>query len=311
MSSWTVDSKGELWNMDRRAACLEPDSSASLEGNIPETAEVPAPERDPASPALPFSDAEWTRTGPWSQSGAKRVFDCACVLLALPLLTPVLLALGLVVRLTSRGPALFMQRRTGRHGKTFTILKLRTMTHATDRAHHPITTVVNQRFTPIGPFLRRWKLDELPQLLNVLAGHMSLVGPRPKVPEHEVDDLPCRPGITGAATIAFAREEEALTRVPQYQLDAYYHALVLPAKRNLDAAYMARATFFSDFKLLVDTVLRRWNDSIMQQLLHREDIHLGSTILESREAVASRDVARFPSQCISDRATRTEEAATS
>jgi lipopolysaccharide/colanic/teichoic acid biosynthesis glycosyltransferase len=205
---------------------------------------------------------------PWSRSGAKRLFDCVCVLLALPLLVPLLLVIALAVRLTSSGPALFLQKRVGRHGRTFTILKFRTLVQAADKAHHPITTAGNQRFTPPGPFLRRWKLDELPQLLNVLAGHMSLVGPRPKMPEHLIADLPCRPGITGAATIAFAREEAVLDRVPKHQLEIYYHTVVLPAKRQLDAEYMARATFSSDFKLIVNSVLRRWNISAMEELLN-------------------------------------------
>jgi lipopolysaccharide/colanic/teichoic acid biosynthesis glycosyltransferase len=232
------------------------------------------------------------RLSPWSRSGAKRFFDCVCVLLALPLLVPVLLAIALAVRLTSSGPVLFLQERMGRHGRTFTILKFRTMIHTTDKAHHPVTTVGNQLFTPVGPFLRRWKLDELPQLLNVLLGDMSLVGPRPKMPEHLVSDFPCRPGITGAATIAFAREEMILDRVPKHQLNAYYHKVVLPAKRRLDARYMARATFLSDLKLLVDSVLRRWDNSAMEGLLDTRGFEAEGRFLPTRvsdpEAVSAR-----------------------
>lgn len=204
---------------------------------------------------------------PWSQSGAKRFFDCICVLLSLPLLIPTLLAVALVVRLTSQGPIFFLQKRMGRDGKPFTILKFRTMVHVTDKSHHAVTTAGNQRFTSIGPFLRRRKMDELPQLLNVLVGHMSLVGPRPKMREHMLSHLPCRPGITGAATIAFALEESVLDRVPKHRLEAYYHKVVLPAKRKLDAEYMASATFFSDLKLIVNSVLRRWNSTLMEDLL--------------------------------------------
>jgi lipopolysaccharide/colanic/teichoic acid biosynthesis glycosyltransferase len=137
---------------------------------------------------------------------------------------------------------------------------------AKDKAHHAITTVGNQLFTPVGPFLRHWKLDELPQLLNVLAGHMSMIGPRPKMPEHVIVDLPCRPGITGAATIAFASEEAILDRVPKHQLETYFYTIVLPAKRHIDAEYMACATFLSDFKLLVKSALRRWDTSVMESL---------------------------------------------
>lgn len=206
---------------------------------------------------------------PWSRSKAKRIFDCACVLLVLPLLLPFMLVISLAVRMTSDGPALFRQKRVGLHGHAFTILKFRTMQLATTEAHHAITTAGNQRFTPVGPFLRRWKLDELPQLLNVLWGDMSLVGPRPKMPEHVISELSCRPGITGAATIAFAREEAVLDRVPRHHLDAYYHAVVLPAKRRLDAEYMASATFFSDLRVIVNSVLRRWDNSMMEGLLSK------------------------------------------
>lgn len=197
---------------------------------------------------------------PWSRSLAKRSFDIACVVLALPVLLPVCLLLALAVRITSRGPVLFLQERMGRHGSTFTILKFRTMIHDTDTAHHAVTTANNQRFTPVGPYLRRYKLDELPQLLNVLVGHMSLVGPRPKMPEHATVHFPCRPGVTGAATCAFAREEQLLARIPRHTLNDYYHNVVLPAKSELDADYMARATFRSDLKLIMNSVLRRWDD---------------------------------------------------
>jgi lipopolysaccharide/colanic/teichoic acid biosynthesis glycosyltransferase len=188
----------------------------------------------------------------------------------MPLLLPLLLVITLAVRLTSRGPAFFLQMRVGRHGRAFTILKFRTMIHSTDKAHHAISTVSNQEFTLIGPLLRRWKLDELPQLLNVLWGDMSLVGPRPKMPEHMIGDLPCRPGITGGATIVFAHEEAILDRVPKHQLDTCYQTIILPAKRQLDSEYMARATFFSDLKLIVNSVLRRWDTSAVIRLLNIE-----------------------------------------
>jgi lipopolysaccharide/colanic/teichoic acid biosynthesis glycosyltransferase len=97
---------------------------------------------------------------------------------------------------------------------------------------------------------------------------MSLVGPRPKIPAHVISNLMCRPGITGAATIAFGLEEEVLDRVPMHSLESYYHTVVLPAKCRLDAEYMARATFLSDLKLIVDSVLRRWDSSIMEGLLN-------------------------------------------
>ena len=210
------------------------------------------------------------RLSPWYLSGTKRCFDCVCVLLALPLLLPAMLVTAFAVWLTSPGPIFFLQKRMGLNGKAFTILKFRTMVHDKDKAHHAVSTAGNQRLTPLGAFLRRRKIDELPQLLNVLVGHMSLVGPRPKMREHEVVLLPCRPGITGAATIAFALEESFLDRVPKHRLESYYHKFVLPAKRKLDADYMGRATFFSDFKLIVNSVLRRWDTSVMEGLIDSE-----------------------------------------
>lgn len=207
---------------------------------------------------------------PWSRSGTKRLFDFTCVLLALPLLVPVFMAVALAVLLTSSGPILFFQKRMGRHGQPFTILKFRSIMHTTAKAHHAVTTESNQQFTPIGDFLRRSKLDELPQLLNVLAGHLSLVGPRPKMLEHVIFDLPCRPGITGAATIVFAREAVVLNQLPGHSVDACYHEIILPAKRILDAEYMARATLASDLKLLVNTILRRWGTPVMCGLLNNE-----------------------------------------
>jgi lipopolysaccharide/colanic/teichoic acid biosynthesis glycosyltransferase len=155
----------------------------------------------------------------------------------------------------------------GRRGRTFTIIKFRTLTHCDDSVHQPVTTAANQRFTPVGPFLRRWKLDELPQIWNVLIGDMSLVGPRPKLPEHQIGELGARPGITGAATIAFACEETVLALLPTNHLDDYYNEVILPAKHQLDQEYMARATFFSDLELIMKTVTRRWDTSVMEDLL--------------------------------------------
>lgn len=203
----------------------------------------------------------------WSQSSTKRFFDLFSVLAAFPVVIPICLVVALAVRLTSLGPVLFLQKRMGRYGHTFTILKFRTMMHSGDIRPSAVSTTENQRFTPVGTFLRRWKLDELPQLLNVLVGDMSLVGARPKLPEHQIGDLQCRPGVTGAATLAFAREAVVLARVPAPLLDDYYHEVVLPAKQKLDEEYRARATFFSDLKLLVNSVLRRWDNAALETLL--------------------------------------------
>jgi lipopolysaccharide/colanic/teichoic acid biosynthesis glycosyltransferase len=236
----------------------------------------------------------WKDLSRWSRSGWKRLFDCACVLISLPVLIPVMLATAVAVKLTSHGPVLFLQKRVGRDGRTFTILKFRSMVHRVDRAQHAITTLDDQRFTPVGPFLRRWKLDELPQLINVLLGHMSLVGPRPKVPEHVMFDPPCRPGITGLATIVFACEESDLAGLEKDRLDAYYHSVVLPTKRQLDAAYMARATFVSDFRLLVNSVLRRWDSRALDELMATTAQEIEKEMARSRAYYAPSKVRPTP-----------------
>ena len=208
------------------------------------------------------------RLSRWSRSSAKRVFDLVCVIGTLPITFPVFLAIGLAVRVTSRGPVLFRQERMGLHGRKFTIFKFRTMpVHDSSMDRPAVTTNENQEFTAVGPFLRRFKLDELPQLFNVLRGDMSLVGPRPKMPQHQPCFLHSRPGITGRATWVFAQEEEALTRIPIENLDDYYHRVILPLKQRLDDEYMAKATFASDFQLIIGSVLRNWSTRELMHLL--------------------------------------------
>lgn len=197
----------------------------------------------------------------WSRSRAKRLFDFICVSAALPILIPALLLVALVVGLTSGGPVLFRQRRVGCGGRPFTVVKFRTLDG------QPGDGSGRQQFTAIGRTLRIWKIDELPQLLNVLAGDMSLVGPRPKMREYELGNPTCRPGITGAATIVFAREEELLEQMVRLRSADTYRAVIMPAKHRLDSEYMARATFLSDLRLLLGTVLRRWDRDKLQTVI--------------------------------------------
>jgi lipopolysaccharide/colanic/teichoic acid biosynthesis glycosyltransferase len=212
------------------------------------------------------SDAE--RLSAWVRSPAKRAFDLVLVLVMLPVLLPLLLIVACVVRLTSRGPALFLQKRVGRNGTLFTIYKFRTM-QLSDARRGAITTIDDPAITKVGRFLRWWKLDELPQFLNVVRGEMSLVGPRPKVPEQQTALLRCRPGITGEATIAFAQEEVFLAGIPEGQLQEYFRNVLLPLKESLDSSYMAKATPFSDLRLLLCTAVRRWNHTEISDLLAR------------------------------------------
>jgi lipopolysaccharide/colanic/teichoic acid biosynthesis glycosyltransferase len=194
----------------------------------------------------------------WSRSRLKRFFDVALVIVALPLIAPVCLLIAFAVQVSSAGPVFFRQKRMGREGTTFSVIKFRTMVHSERSGNGSITTIDDDQITNVGRVLRTFKLDELPQFINVLRGEMSLVGPRPRVPEQPIARLDCRPGITGAASLAFAREEALLAGIPRHQLDRYYASRVIPLKQRLDDGYMEHATFASDLRLLVLTVLRVW-----------------------------------------------------
>jgi lipopolysaccharide/colanic/teichoic acid biosynthesis glycosyltransferase len=190
----------------------------------------------------------------WSVSRAKRFLDVVASLVGLLLFSPFMLILALLVGFTSKGPIFFAQRRVGSHGRLFTIFKFRTMEVSPPTQYgSPITVHGDRRITRVGIFLRRYKLDELPQFYNVLCGDMSLVGPRPKLPHHEGMKMPFRPGLTGAATLAFRREEEMLRKVPPHELDKFYDSTVKPLKARLDSEYMEQATLATDLGLLLCT----------------------------------------------------------
>ena len=193
---------------------------------------------------------------PWCASASKRVFDLACVIPALVALSPILCVVAAAIRFTSPGPIVFRQQRAGKNRNLFTIYKFRTMVENSEAIGPGHTAKDDPRITLIGAFLRRFKLDELPQLFNVLLGDMSLVGPRPKLPHHDHAVFVCRPGVTGAATLAFRDEQRILCEVPPEDLDGFYQAHVVPRKLELDASYMSRATLISDIGVLIATVAR-------------------------------------------------------
>ena len=188
----------------------------------------------------------------------KRAFDLLASLVLLALLSLPLAVLALCVKLGSGGPAIFHAVRVGREGRTFRLHKLRTLT---DGAGGPALTTANDpRVTPLGRFLRRTHLDELPQLWNVLAGEMSLVGPRPEDPRF-VDAnaadwrrvLAVRPGITGPSQLTFAAEEQRLLGADDPERD--YRERVLPAKLRSDLTYVDGRTFGGDLAVLARTAL--------------------------------------------------------
>ncbi len=188
----------------------------------------------------------------------KRLFDFTAALAGLVVLSPVMLVVAVLVRATSPGPALFIQERVGRGGQRFRCAKFRTMGAGAD-AGGPVTTAGDARVTPLGLWLRRWKLDELPQLGNVLLGRMSFVGPRPDVPGYadrlQGDDrriLKLHPGITGPATLLFREEERLLARARNPR--AFNDAVVYPEKVRLNRQYLETGGFWRDIGYILATV---------------------------------------------------------
>jgi len=195
---------------------------------------------------------------------AKRLFDLIVSLMLLLALALPMLAIAAWIRLDSPGPVFFRQQRVGRHGVPFAIHKFRTM--RADAAGLPLTVGADARITRAGRWLRRTRLDELPQLLDVLAGHMSLVGPRPEVPRYVAlyppglreRALAVRPGITDPVSLEHLDEATLLAAAADPEREYVEH--ILPRKVALAAAYAERATLTSDLAVLARTawtLLRR------------------------------------------------------
>lgn len=191
----------------------------------------------------------------------KRLFDVLLSVLALLVLSPVFLLIWLCVRLTSSGSGIFTQVRVGKNNIDFSLYKFRTMYI---RAHAGSSITIGSRdprITPLGYVLRKYKLDELPQLINVLKGDMSFVGPRPEVRKYvdmytaeQMHVLSVRPGITDYASLLFIDENEILGRSadPEYE---YIHN-IMPEKLNLNLEYIQNHSFFGDIRLIFRTLLR-------------------------------------------------------
>jgi lipopolysaccharide/colanic/teichoic acid biosynthesis glycosyltransferase len=196
----------------------------------------------------------------------KRLVDVVASAAGLLLLSPFLLLTALLIRLTSPGPALFRQQRIGRRFQPFSIYKFRTMVQDAPAKGPALTVGADPRITGIGRFLRKAKLDELPQLLNVLRGDMSLVGPRPEVPRYVEmyrDDyaeiLAVRPGITDIASLEFRNESELLAAAEDPELE--YCQRILPIKIQLAREYLRRSSLLFDLQLIARTVLALILDS--------------------------------------------------
>jgi lipopolysaccharide/colanic/teichoic acid biosynthesis glycosyltransferase len=188
----------------------------------------------------------------------KRTFDVLVAAAALVVLSPVLLLISLLVKLSSPGPVLFRQERVGWHFRTFRICKFRTMVVDAPRRGKPITVGDDPRITRIGKILRKTKMDELPQLINVLLGDMSLVGPRPEVPtyvelyrrDYETV-LRVRPGVTDLASLEYRDEAAVLARAadPEHE----YRTRVLPEKLRLAKEYVEHGSFLFDLRIIART----------------------------------------------------------
>lgn len=192
---------------------------------------------------------------------SKRIFDFVLASVGLAVFSPVLIAIAVTIRRRSPGPVLYRGRRIGRFGKPFAILKFRTMVPEAERLGGSATADDDPRLTPIGRWLRRYKLDELPQLWNVVRGEMSLVGPRPEVQKYveqytseERELLQLRPGITDWATIWNADEGAVLagSRDPEYS----YETLIRPTKLRLQLLYLSHHSLWVDTRILLHTVVR-------------------------------------------------------
>jgi lipopolysaccharide/colanic/teichoic acid biosynthesis glycosyltransferase len=194
-----------------------------------------------------------------AQSGIPRPVEAAVALMGLIAVSPVIALAAVAVILTTGLPVLFRQNRVGRRGRTFILYKLRTMKSSTDGPQ--VTARDDRRVTLVGKLLRRTKLDELPELWNVVRGDMSLVGPRPEVPRYVNRDNPAwlrvlsvRPGLTDPTTLRLRDEETLLSEVAG-DLEQYYERVLQPAKLKGYIDYIEKRTWRSDVRVLLSTLL--------------------------------------------------------
>jgi lipopolysaccharide/colanic/teichoic acid biosynthesis glycosyltransferase len=191
----------------------------------------------------------------------KRIFDIFCSLLGLILLLPLFFVLSLLILFTSRGGIFYRQKRVGKGGTEFALFKFRSMRTGSDKKGLLTIGGRDSRITPIGYFLRKYKLDELPQLLNVLIGDMSLVGPRPEVKKYvdlyspeQRNVLSVRPGITDYASLEYIDENEILGRASDPE--KIYTEEIMPAKLALNLRYIREKSLGTDLKIIFKTIAK-------------------------------------------------------
>ena len=188
----------------------------------------------------------------------KRIFDITLSLFGLIILLPFMLITALLIKIDSKGPVFFKQIRVTKNGKEFKIFKYRTMRVGSDK-YSQITVGKDGRITKIGSFLRKYKLDEIPQLINVLIGDMSLVGPRPEVPKYvalytdeQKEILKVRAGITDYASIEFSDENDLLAS--EEEPEKAYIEKIMPKKIELNKKYLSEISILTDIKIILLTI---------------------------------------------------------
>lgn len=190
----------------------------------------------------------------------KRFFDLTFSLIGILILFPLMLLISLVIKLDSKGPIFFIQNRVGKDGKLFAMIKFRSMS-VFQTSKSTVSVKGDIRITKVGSFIRKYKLDELPELWNVLLGHMSIVGPRPDVKgfadELKGEDrkiLNLRPGITGPASLKYANEEELLSY--QENPEVYNKKVIFPDKVRINLDYYYNQNLILDLKIIFATIFR-------------------------------------------------------
>ena len=188
----------------------------------------------------------------------KRIFDITPSLFGLIILLPFMLIIAILIKIDSKGPVFFKQIRVTKNGKEFKIFKYRTMRVGSDK-YSQITVGKDGRITKIGSFLRKYKLDEIPQLINVLIGDMSLVGPRPEVPKYvalytdeQKEILKVRAGITDYASIEFSDENDLLAS--EEEPEKAYIEKIMPKKIELNKKYLSKISILTDIKIILLTI---------------------------------------------------------
>ncbi|WP_448377448.1 sugar transferase [Fervidobacterium sp.] len=191
----------------------------------------------------------------------KRLFDILASAVGLIVLWPIFVVIAVLIKIEDGGPVFYRQERVGYKGRCFKMWKFRTMVVNAEKLGRPLTVGRDPRITRVGYWLRKFKLDELPQLLNVLSGDMSLVGPRPEVPQYVALYTPDQrrvldlvPGITDPASIRFANEAELLAEASEPE--KFYVEHIMPEKIRLNMEYAARANLLSDILVILQTLLR-------------------------------------------------------